>query len=143
MASDIRKQLFEIKRIHEVNMTSLMDITFILLLVFIVTFPMVEQSTPVKLPSGTGSPLKADQCVAVTLDAETRVFWDGRSVTVPELQEAARQLHADKPETTVLLRGDQGIAYGKIMDIFQALQQAGLTKVALVTQAPPPKKLKP
>lgn len=133
MASEIRKQLFEVRRMSDLNLTSLMDITFVLLLVFIITLPMVEQATPIKLPSGAGQPIKPGDMLTVSIDAETRVFIGPDSLTLPELEEAARRFKEEKPESTVLLRGDEKTPHGRMMEVMQALQRAGLTRIAFAT----------
>jgi biopolymer transport protein ExbD len=134
MAGDIRKQLFDTERRAESNLTALMDLTFILLITFMVTFPMVEQSSSVQLPSGTGNPLRPDESMAITIDAENRIFLGPDSLTLEELESRVTQLKQSQPEIVLLLRGDKTVDYGRVMEVFQLLQRAGLTRVALVTQ---------
>ena len=139
MPSDIRKQLFDTSHKAEANLTSLMDLTFILLITFMVTFPMVEQATPVKLPSGKGNPIKPDESVAISLDGEGRLFLGEESLTLEELEARAQGLKDSQPEIILLVRGDKKAEWGRMSDIFQVLQKVGLTRVALVTQLETPK----
>jgi biopolymer transport protein TolR len=138
MSTGIRNQLFLSSQRTEANLTSLMDLTFILLITFMVAFPMVEQATPVKLPSGTGNPLRPDESMAITLDGEGRLFLGTDSLTLEEFEARAAALKATQPDIVLLVRGDKAAVWGRMSDVFQVLQKVGLTRVALVTQVGQP-----
>lgn len=118
----------------EINLTPLMDLTFILLITFIITFPLLESGLNVDLPAARGTPLSEENTVPVSVDAEG--FWhvDDRRVTSDEFAAEMRYVRENRPEATVLLRGDRGLPYGQLMEIMQAMHENGVTRISLVTQ---------
>jgi biopolymer transport protein ExbD len=120
--------------IGEVNLTPLMDLTFILLITFIITFPLLESGIPVALPKAKGSPIEDPQTVMVTVDAQGTWFWEGREVTREQLGAEARYLRDQEPATLLLLRGDETLAYGSLIEVMQILKDNGIQKISLVTQ---------
>jgi len=126
--------LMQTQLIGEVNLTPLMDLTFILLITFIITFPLLESGIPVSLPKAKGTPIEDQETVMVTVDAEGSWFFDSMAVTEESLAAEARYLRDQKPETLVLLRGDEGLSYGSLIEVMQILKENGIQKISLVTQ---------
>lgn len=118
----------------EINLTPLMDLTFILLITFIITFPLLESGLNVDLPAARGTPLTQENTVQVTVDLDG--FWhvDQRRVTAEQFAAEMRHLRDNRPEATVLLRGDRGLPYGQLMEIMQAMHEQGVRRISLVTQ---------
>lgn len=118
----------------EINLTPLMDLTFILLITFIITFPLLESGLNVDLPAARGTPLSEENTVSVSVDADG--FWhvDDRRVTAEEFAAEMRYIRQNRPEATVLLRGDRGLPYGQLMEVMQAMHENGVSRISLVTQ---------
>lgn len=126
--------LTSLKQLSEINLTPLMDLTFILLITFIITFPLIEQGVPVNLPQGQANPLQPDESRAITVDKEGKLFFDDRAISYEELLERLKKLALTDPNVTILVRADESIAYGEVVKVLQALHGAKLSKMALVTQ---------
>ena len=126
--------LMQTQLIGEVNLTPLMDLTFILLITFIITFPLLESGIPVSLPKAKGSPIEDQKTVMVTVDAEGEWYWDQRSVGAETMASEARYIRDHEPDTLLLLRGDEGLAYGSLIEVMQILKENGIQKISLVTQ---------
>lgn len=126
--------LMQTQLIGEVNLTPLMDLTFILLITFIITFPLLESGIPVSLPKAQGSPLEDQDRVMVTVDADGEWFWEERKVNGEALAAEARAIRDHQPDTLVLLRGDEGLSYGALIEVMQILKENGIQKISLVTQ---------
>ena len=126
--------LMQTQLIGEVNLTPLMDLTFILLITFIITFPLLESGIPVSLPKAQGNPIEDQETVMVTVDASGDWFWEGAPVTAESLAAEARYLRDQEPDTLLLLRGDEGLAYGSLIEVMQILKENGVQKISLVTQ---------
>ena len=118
----------------EINMTPLMDLTFILLITFIITFPLLDSGLNVDLPTARGVPLTEENTVSVSVDVEGFWFVGDRRVTADEFAREMQYLREHRPEATVLLRGDRGLPYGRLMEIMQAMHENGVTRISLVTQ---------
>jgi biopolymer transport protein TolR len=127
-------KLTSLKQISEINLTPLMDLTFILLITFIITFPLIEQGVPVNLPRGEASELNPDQSRIITLDLKGRLFLDDLPITEEELAAEMQALGRADPDTTILVRADEELQYGNVVAIMKILHDAKIARMALVTQ---------
>lgn len=121
-------------QISEINMTPLMDLTFILLITFIITFPMIEQGIPLDLPKASASQLQ-ENAHTISLNSRGAIYLDTESISMGDLTEAMGGLKASEPNATVYVRADTSLQYGEVMKILQILHDAGIARMALVTQA--------
>ena len=126
--------LTSLKQISEINLTPLMDLTFILLITFIITFPLIEQGIPVNLPRGKSNPLDPDQSRSISLNLEGQIFLDDVMISKEALASEMALMGKSDPETTVLVRADEGIRYGLLVEVMQILHDAKIARLALVTQ---------
>ena len=119
--------------ISEINMTPLIDLTFLLLITFIITFPLIEQGIPVRLPKGKASELDQANTFTITLNDKAEIFFDevptGEEALAAELKAKA----AENPDVTILVRADEGIAYGKVVAVLRLMHDADISRMALVT----------
>ena len=130
-----RTSLIALKEISEINMTPLMDLTFILLITFIITFPLIEQGIPVNLPEGNATDLDNPNTRSITIDAEGSLFLDDKRIEKEELAGEMQRTGALMPDTTIYVRADRRIPYGHVAEVMQMLYDAKITRTALVTQA--------
>ncbi|MDE0838143.1 MAG: biopolymer transporter ExbD [Kiritimatiellae bacterium] len=124
-----------LKQMSEINLTPLMDLTFILLITFIITFPLIEQGIPINLPTQKAAPIEATQSKTVTIDNSGIMYFDHDPISDVELQQAVTALLEVEPQATVFIRADEALAYGKVVDVMKILRQANVTRLALVTQS--------
>jgi biopolymer transport protein TolR len=111
-----------------------MDLTFILLITFIITFPLIEQGIPVNLPQGKARELTDETARTVTVDAEGRVYLDDHPIGLDELEKVMTTIAAGETQVTVMLRADESIAYGSVVEVLKILNKARIGKMALVTR---------
>ncbi len=128
-----RTSVKPLREITEINMTPLIDLTFLLLITFIITMPMLEQGIPVNLPKGKARDMDQTKSRIITLDAEGRLYLDNVSIGLPQLGEEMKSLVLAEPELTVMVRADETLAYGKVVEVMQTLHGAQVTRLALVT----------
>jgi biopolymer transport protein TolR len=115
------------------NMTSLMDLTFMLLVAFIITFPLVEQGVSLRLPKAKAEPLPEENAAQVSLDADG-VLWVGTlSMAEDAAVETLKSRSEGNEKFTVMLRADGGLPYEKVAHLLSRFREAGLTRIALVT----------
>jgi biopolymer transport protein ExbD len=127
--------LCSVKQISEINLTPLMDLTFILLITFIITLPMIEQGIMVNLPKGKADDLRPEDRQTVTLDAEGGLFFNDQPLTHDAFTAEMAALGARAPDSRVLVRADEHLDYGLVMGILRVLKESNLTRMALVTRA--------
>ncbi len=120
--------------ISELNMTPLMDLTFILLITFIITFPLIEQGISIDLPRATTEDIPADNARTVTIDAEGAAYLDGRETDHESLYEELKRAHDLQPDIHVMVRADQSVRYREVVRILKILHELKIARLALVTQ---------
>lgn len=123
-----------LRAIGEINMTPLIDLTFILLITFIITFPLIEQGVPVNLPAGRAEPLDSSDVAILSVDREGRIFLDREPVTEEALASFMAARVADDPDAPVYIRGDEALNYGRIVEVLRLLKKARVRRMALVTR---------
>lgn len=128
-------KLTSLSQISEINLTPLMDLTFILLITFIITFPLIEQGIPINLPQGKADELDPDRMRTITLDVDGRLYLDDEPTNDDELNARMHQLSDAGADVTIMVRADEGLAYKRVMEVMKILHGARITRVALVTQA--------
>lgn len=123
------------KPVAEMNLTPLMDLTFILLITFIITFPLIENGIPIKLPQGKSKPLDASQTsVAVSVDKDGRFYVGDLTVTLEELRDELKRRKEEAPELRVIIRGDVAAQYGAVAEVAKLLSALGIKNTSLALQ---------
>ena len=128
-----RTSIKPLQELNEINMTPLIDLTFLLLITFIITMPMVEQGIPVNLPKGKAKELDQSETRSITIDGTGGLFLDQAVITLDQLGVEMKALAANDPDTTVLVRADDKLAYGRVVEVMRILSEAQITRMALVT----------
>ena len=130
--------------LSDINMTPLIDVMLVLLIIFMVTAPLLGARLPLDLPQ-TDAPVTTapSATLQVTLRADGRLYLDEQASTLAALSDRARALARQRPDTEVQLRADQSVPYGRVAELIGAIQQAGLQRVAFVTEAPPETGVRP
>jgi len=121
----------------EINVTPMVDVMLVLLIIFMVTAPLLATGVQVDLPQSKASALEQDNDpVAITIDAQGGVFVDDVAVAADGLGPRLQQIAAASREPggpRIFLRADQGLDYGRVMQVMGEINRAGLRKVALVS----------
>ncbi len=118
----------------DMNLTSMSDLTFLLLITFIITFPMIEQGIPVKLPSGKSATLDTQaETSVVTVDREGRVFLGEEITTMEALGPALSARLQANPQLRLVIRGDEGVNYGRVVEVGRMARQLGIERMAFAT----------
>jgi biopolymer transport protein ExbD/biopolymer transport protein TolR len=121
----------------DINMTPLIDVMLVLLVIFIVTAPLMSSSLKLELPHAEAArPSDAPAFIALAIDAEGRVFLGEQPLADGELAMRVREAARGDPATEVQLRADRRVPYGRVAELIGAVQQAGLTRIGFVTEAP-------
>jgi biopolymer transport protein ExbD len=120
----------------ELNITPLLDLAFVLLVIFIITTTPIVNDLDLSLPKASkhekDPPRKANY---VTVEASGKMYLNKKEVDVAALHAEMIQLRTDDPDLSVIVRGDSKTKYQKIVDVLDVLQQANVTKVDFATEA--------
>ena len=119
----------------EINVVPMLDLAYVLLVIFIIMTTASVQGIKVNLPKASNSPSQAKpQTKAITINESGQIFLDAYPVTLNELRTRLGQLKAANPELPVVVKGDTVVQYGKVMEVLELLGQLDITQLGLVTQ---------
>jgi biopolymer transport protein TolR len=119
----------------EINVTPLVDVMLVLLVIFMVTSPMLVAGISVDLPSTSSAPASGnDEPLSVTVDAKGQVYIQDTPILLEELPGKLMAITREKMDTRIFVRGDKHVDYGAVVEVMGAVNAAGFTKVALVTE---------
>jgi biopolymer transport protein ExbD len=121
---------------HELNITPLLDLVFVLLVIFIITTPQMMNNLEMTLPSGKPPPpTKEKQKInKISVAADGQIALNDHNVTVPELKTGLQQLKAADPDLKIVVKGADEADYQNMVSVLDTLQQLDITKVGLATE---------
>jgi len=123
------------KPYDEINVTPMLDLAYVLLIIFIVMTTATVQGMKVNLPKASAAPSLAQQTTkAITVGNDGKIFLDTIPVTLTELEQRLVQQKALTPEFPVVLRGDAQTQYQNVMDVLDLLGRLSITQVGLATK---------
>lgn len=130
-----RRKRRQMAAIDQINVTPLLDLTFLLLIVFMITMPLMEYGTSVNPPEMNADKLPETDFKSITLTKQGTIVFDRETVTKTELIELLKQLRERSPKTTVLLRADGERSYNDVIELLTFIKNSGFREITLVTQA--------
>ena len=124
--------------LNELNVTPLLDLAFVLLVIFIITTPQLVTHLEMNLPSATPPPANPDapkpEVSKIAVDDRGQIFLDGRSITLAALGETLKQLKANDPGLGVVVKGADEVEYQHMISVLDLIQQLDIKKVGLATE---------
>ena len=130
------------KPMAEINVVPYIDVTLVLLIIFMITAPLVQTGVDVDLPQADTAPVDQENepPVIISVDQQGQYFidigeQDDEPVSAEVLLYRVAAVLRNKPKTQVYIRGDQTVAYGKVVTVMAALKNAGVPSVGLMTRS--------
>jgi len=126
----------------EINVVPYIDVTLVLLIIFMVTAPLLQNGVDVELPQAAARPVPPRDTppLIVTVAADGRFFLrlgnEREPVRIEDLLVKVQAVLRHRPDTRVLVAGDDKVAYGRVVQVMAALQRAGVDQVGLLTRPP-------
>jgi len=121
--------------LSEINVTPLLDLAFVLLIIFIITTPLMDKSTGIILPSSKAANDAVNpamvQTVSVSKDDE--VALNSQPVSLDQLTSSLTEKHSVQPEIAVVVRSHRELTVQKLVEVLDAIRHAGVTRVGVVT----------
>ncbi len=138
------------KPVAEMNVVPYIDVMLVLLVIFMVTAPMLNQGVKVDLPQVSSEILPSDsnqQVLTLSVLADGTYYWNlgetvdtenqtDSAVSLAQMADGVTKIMSAKPDTLVYIRGDREVNYGVVVTAMAALQEAGVPNVGLITEAP-------
>ena len=120
----------------QINVTPLVDVMLVLLVIFMVTAPILQQGVGVELPRVEADPMagQEDQLV-VAVSREGEVYLNAAELEIEALQTTLAAAVRNRPDQTVYLRADKNVMYGRVVEVMAAVRRAGVVRLGMVTEA--------
>jgi biopolymer transport protein TolR len=118
----------------EINITPLVDVVLVLLLIFMLTAPVLQSGVEVAIPKTRSVNQLTEERMVVTIDREQNVFLQDKPVNVNELPRLLKTSKADPSKRIIYLRADERVPFGAFASVMDAVKQAGITNISIVTQ---------
>ncbi len=124
--------------LSEINITPLLDLAFVLLIIFVITRPLLENSIQLNLPQGGADTGKVNPRDVRRVEISTRGEYrlDGRTVTLPALEQALVQAKNANPQSVIYIRADEQGFNKHTYAVFDICQRHGITRFAFATEPP-------
>lgn len=118
--------------LSEINITPFVDVMLVLLVIFMVTAPLLQQGVDVNLPKAKGKELPAEERISIVIKKNRTVFMNETPVTIDEMR---RKLEAiSKMNPNVFLKADKDVPYGLVVEVMGEVKEAGIEKLGMITE---------
>lgn len=125
----------ELEAYDDINITPMVDLTFVLLIIFIIMTTAAVQGIQVNLPKASAQPSIAEsKTKAVSITADGTIFLDTYPVTLAQLESQLAGYYAADPSTPVVIKGDGVVQYQSVVEVLDTVGRTGITQIGLVTQ---------
>ncbi|HEX4031194.1 MAG TPA: biopolymer transporter ExbD [Terracidiphilus sp.] len=118
----------------EINITPLVDVVLVLLVIFMITAPVLQSGIEVKVPKTRTVKQITQQHMVVTINSDQQIFLNDQPVNIHDLAAKLHQPGTDDAHQTIYLRSDERVPFGAFASVMDAVKQAGISNVSIVTQ---------
>lgn len=119
---------------NEINVTPLVDVTLVLLIIFIITVPVLQHAVPVNLPRAASQrEILQPETIRLAITADGHYHWNETDISIEELESRLRQEALKDPQPDLHIRGDKDVRYERVAQAMSAAQRAGIRKIGFVT----------
>ena len=119
----------------DINVTSLVDVAFVLLIIFMITAPMMQGGVPVQLPRAEIRPLAPEKGVVVSVDKSGRIYVDQAAFSYRDFRITFRALVARRKPSAIYLRADRAVPYGDVVRVLAVIRASGVKNIGLVAES--------
>ena len=125
--------------LNELNITPLLDLAFVLLVIFIITTPQLSNDLEMSLPSAkkAKTPATPPKIARILVDIHGKITMDNQLFELPALKQTLGRMYTNDAQTAVVVRGAADADYQYIVSVLDVVQQVGITKVGLATETAP------
>jgi biopolymer transport protein ExbD/biopolymer transport protein TolR len=120
--------------VSELNITNLVDVTFALLIIFMITAPMMTQGVQVDLPETESENVEATESIQVSINGRNEIFINQERISLLQFRKRFRAVFSGRTDTPVFVNADKKVPYGLVVRVISEIQNAGVVKLGFLTQ---------
>lgn len=120
--------------IRELNLVPLIDVLLVVLFFYMIISPMMSRGLDVNLPRSEASTIQQEDRAVITVTRAQEVFLESDRVDVTKLKDILQTVRKQKPKINVYLRADRDVPYGIVIKVMDAVKQAGIDRLGMVTE---------
>ena len=116
----------------EINVTPFVDVMLVLLVIFMVTAPLLQQGIDVNLPQAKGKELPSEERITLIIKKGSMIYMNETPVSLTEMGKRLRALSSQNPN--VFLKADKDVPYGFVVEVMGEIKEAGIEKLGMITE---------
>jgi biopolymer transport protein TolR len=123
--------------VSQINVTPLVDVMLVLLVIFMVTAPIIQQGVEINVPKVRAAPLPGEeQQFVVSITSDNHIYLNDARLDPDELTQKLAAISAERPDRQIFVRADEDVPYGDVIRTMAAIKAAGIQNVGMVTAMP-------
>jgi biopolymer transport protein TolR len=126
--------------LSEINIVPLVDVILVLLIIFMVTAPLLEQGLAIELPQASSPAIeRSEEDVILTIDADGNLFLmnDKKSIPFAQLEKKLQEAYRHRKKKEIFVRADKKVSYGRVAETMAMLKKVGIERMGMITEDPP------
>ncbi len=125
----------QLSTLTELNVTPLLDLAFVLLIIFMITTPLMENTLELVVPTSSTAKTSASppEVQTISINRDSSFMLNGALITAEQLEIRLADLHAHDPQIAIVIRADQGLPLQKFIHVMDLLGRIGISKVGVLT----------
>jgi biopolymer transport protein TolR len=118
--------------LSEINVTPFVDVMLVLLVIFMVTAPLLQQGVDVNLPKAKGKELPPEERISLVIKKDRTIYMNDTPITIPQMRGKLEAISKLNPN--IFLKADKDVPYGLVVEVMGEIKEAGIEKLGMITE---------